>query len=132
MVAGYFYIRPDLKTIGDFHRKRRSRRGDALEDWILIAGDVEMQIRPRRPAASSARPEVDFDSIVATDSQWFWGRVQCVDFTLRNGYRLTRKKIGSRVIGTGDPECDEFLYIIQNDIMGEVQHLLFSDTERSI
>ena len=61
-----------------------------------------MQIRPRRPAASSARPEVEFSDIVASESQWYWGRVQCVDFTLRNGYRLTRKKVGSRTITDDD------------------------------
>ena len=131
MSLAYLYIRPDLKTIGDFHRKIRSRRGDTDDDWILIAEDVEMQVRPRRPAASSARPEVEFTDIVASDSQWHWARVKVVDFELRNGYRLIRKKVGARSITDDDTESN-YLYIIQNDFLGAVQHLLLSDRERSI
>ena len=97
----------------------------------MIAEDVEMQLRSRRPAASSARPEIDFNDITASESQWYWARVRPV-LALRNGYRLTRKQAGGQPFDTDNSGESIFLYIIQNDVFGEVQHLLLTDVDRGL
>ena len=126
----YIYIRPDLKTIGDFHRLKRGRRGDSADDWILVYEDVVMQLRPRKPSGN-ARPEIDFDGVVVSTSQWYWVRLAKPLLNLRLDDRLTRKKIGSRTITEDDPEC-EGIFITQSDIVGPVHQLLLSDPVRSV
>ena len=126
----YIYIRPDLKTIGDFHRFKVGRRGGSPNDWTLIYDNVEMQLRPRKPSGN-ARPESEFDDIVAHESQWYWVRLSKPLLNMRLGDRLTRTKIGSRVITSSDQES-EGLFIIQSDPVGPVHQLLLRESDRSV
>lgn len=123
------YIPPHLITVGDFHRLKVGRRGENTDDWMLIAENVKMYIRPRKPSGN-ARPQSDFDDPVADESQWYWARLQKPIPELRLTHVLTRKKIGSRVIMSDDPESER-LSITQSDIVGPVHHLLLSEAVRS-
>ena len=112
------YLPRDRTTIGTFYRNVKGKRRGAANNWVVVAADVRMYLTPRRPSSQASRPEVQFDNMVAYESQWFWARLEEVNNDLRIGHRLER---------TGRRD----LFIAQNDILGEVQQLLLTDSEQS-
>ena len=112
------YLPPDRVTVGTFYRNVKGKRRGAADNWVVVAADVRMYLTPRRPSSQTSRPEVQFDDMVAYESQWFWARLEEVNNDLRIGHRLERQ-------GKRD------LFITQNDILGHVQQLLLSDSGQS-
>ena len=116
------------KRTGTFHRKQFNTRG-RHEEWDIVAEDVKMYLRPRRPAASSAIPEVEYSQIQITEENEWWARILIPLFNLEIGDRLRYDRLS-------DDEVEDVtlrtLYIFKTEIHSGVHHLTLSIQPESV